>query len=171
MQHGTDLITQLAQIRERQGKEPMPNPGVIQGFGEGTPPPHPLDYQERQNDEFGLDDDNESPLVPPQEYYVKKIAPAKESDMPIPAGPMPNFKLLVMDSAAQYAGHSVVLTQQEQDSISALVIKALRRELDEHLNALPKGQAVIIGYASAIIDSVPSEKRKRGRPRKNAPTV
>lgn len=33
-----DLITQLAEIRARQGLEPIPDPRVIQGFEDGSDP-------------------------------------------------------------------------------------------------------------------------------------
>jgi len=161
MQQGTDLLTQLAAIRERQGKEPLPNPGYIQGFGENdppSPPPPPLYAPPAP------DDDDPSPLIPPQQYYVKKKepeAPALSEEVVIP-----QFKLLVMDSAAQYAGHAVVLEDWERDEIAKLVVQAVKRELDAQASQLQ-----VKGTAFTGAETVSPEKRKRGRPRKNAPVA
>lgn len=165
MQQGTDLITQLAQIRQRQGLEPMPNPGFIAGFGENdppSPPPPPL-YSHPAPD----DDEEPSPLIPPQQLRVKETVnnPVLSEEMVIPS-----FKLVVMDSMATYAGHQVVLEDSERDQVATIVITAIKRELDQLGSNLQKpgtafNYAELASYTSA---GAPEVKRKRGRPRKNA---
>jgi hypothetical protein len=152
MQQGSDLLTQLAAIRERQGKEPLPNPGFIQGFGPGSPaPPPPIIVPSDIEDP----DEEPSPLIPPQQFYVKKA-----SGPPVSIDPqIPNFKLIVMDNAAQYAGHGVVLQDAERDRIAEIIVKAVKRELDGQMQTLGLREAQATGL-------VP--KRKRGRPRKDA---
>ena len=169
MQQGTDLLTQLAAIRERQGKEPLPNPGYIQGFGENdppSPPPPPL-YSPP-----GAEDEDPSPLIPPQQYYVKK----KEPEVPALSEEMiiPQFKLTVMDSLAQYSGHAVVLEDGERDQVATIVITAIKRELDQLGSNLQKpGKALTYGerLQAAAVHATEQIKRKRGRPRKNAPVA
>jgi hypothetical protein len=160
MQQGTDLITQLAQIRQRQGLEPLPNPGFIPGFGENDPPgpPPPPLYSPQ------AEDDDEIP-PPAQQYYVKKQepqTPALSEEMMIP-----QFKLTVMDSMAQYAGHAVVLEDSERDQVATIVITAIKRELDQLGSNLQKpGTAFTYAELESATTAMVPAKRKRGRPRK-----
>ena len=163
-QHGTDLIAQLAAIRELQGKEPLPNPGFIEGFGPGRPPapPPPEAFPDVEDP-----DDEPSPLIPPTQYYVKKkeLGPALNNPTAIDMAASVNFKLIVMDNAAQYAGHAVMLKDAERDTIAEIVVRAVKRELDGEVDKLGLREA----QAQGLVPSVSGTgKRKRGRPRKNA---
>ena len=168
MQQGTDLITQLAQIRERQGKEPLPNPGFIQGFGENDPPspPPPIFVPgttaiEEGNEDLREDLPTWNPKTPTgATHYVAKtvdghgMVPDRLSEEMV----IPQFKLVVMDAAAQYLGHATVLSEEDQNLIRQIVVKSVKRELDAAVAPEASGRAS---------EAPPSPKRGRGRPRKH----
>lgn len=162
MQQGTDLITQLAETRRRQGLPPMPNPHFIHGFGENDPPSPPAPAA--VGSESWAEDDEDPPTAPTgATHYVAQRRPvANDIVSPSPGLSeemvVPQFKLVVMDQMAQYLGHPAVLTEEDQNVIRQVVVKAIKRELD----------AAIAPEASGTgLNAPPSPKRGRGRPRKH----
>ena len=163
MQQGTDLITQLAQIRERQGKEPLPNPGFIQGFGENDPPSPPPPIFVPGATAIEEEEEFENPLatkpsVSGATHYVRKELPPGRLEPLSEEMVIPQFKLVVMDAAAQYLGHATVLSEEDQNLIRQIVVKSVKRELDAAVAPDPSGRAS---------EAQPSPKRGRGRPRKH----
>lgn len=171
MQQGTDLLTQLAQIRERQGKEPLPNPGFIQGFGENDPPSPPPPVMVPG----AIGDDEEPWVEAPKDgptgatHYVAKTPDFKRQTASQARAEMglseemviPQFKLVVMDGAATYAGHACILDQADQDRIAEIVVKAVKRDLDAQL------QTIAPESSGSPSESSQKAKRGRGRPRKH----
>lgn len=154
-----DLHQRLAEIRDLQGKDPMPDPTKIQGFGPEAPPPptsHPV-QQEWPGDTQEPEDFSEepSPLIP----VVRKVL-----NPPLNEGrqnareflPAPDAGVFVMDGHASFKGFTVDLNQAEQDEVSGVIVRAVRRRLDE--------------LSKATINPVqvftPPIHKKRGRPRK-----
>lgn len=156
MQQGTDLLTQLAQIRERQGKEPLPNPGFIQGFGENDPPSPPPPVMVPG----GLED-TDVPEPTGATHFISKVTPGRPTGVgPISEDEMivPQFKLVVMDAAAQYLGHATMLSEEDQNLIRQVIVKSVKRDLDA---------AVAPGSPTEPLGASPVAKRGRGRPRKH----
>ena len=162
-----DLNTRLAQIRELQGKDPLPNPGIIQGFESGSPssPSFPAD----QDVPFEDDDDHlevpESPLIPRRapEYVVKQSAAPASLEPADGLVVIPGGGLVVIDGKASFRGFSVDLLDDERSAVSAVVVLALQRVLEGHMVELRVGLAVGV---------TPEEKqaltpKRRGRPRKD----
>ncbi len=123
----SDLITQLAEIRQRQGLEPIPDPRHIQGFGDGQPPPPPFptfgEPTVTQQDDFDPE--------PEPEMYVQRTSPAEAPRTePPPRTALPQLELVVLDTAAAYRGKDVELTPGESNLVKAIVLGALRRDLD-----------------------------------------
>jgi hypothetical protein len=162
----SDLNQRLEQIREMQGKPPMPNPMFIQGFEPGsTPPPplHPLEIppDDPMADEF-LDGDPPAP-VPASPLVPRRPAPPAPAAPPIP--PIA-FQLVVADGVAAWKGRDVILTVEESNAIKAVVLGALQRELRADLATVGRKR---IRKAKAAPEAASSQPRKPGRPRKVTP--
>ncbi|OGO47235.1 MAG: hypothetical protein A2Z30_03345 [Chloroflexi bacterium RBG_16_64_43] len=128
----SDVLTRLAEIRQRQGLPPI-NPSIIQGFGPEEPPPP--DEPNPDNESFPEDEDDLRAPLPP--------AAAPE----VPASPLVNLgrqatppaaNLLVLDSMAAYQGQKIKLTEKEQGQVVRIVLLAVRRQLKEQLAALDR---------------------------------
>ena len=159
-----DLIQRLAEIRELQGKDPLPDPTVIEGFALGPPPPEetedPEDFYEP------------SPLVPRPAPDARADAQAQ------PERPAPNisFRLLIADREAAYEGHAVTLLVAEYASIVETVINAVKRVLQERLVEVQSKRWEEMraagdpdtGQSRQAPTVIAPPKRKRGRPRKEA---
>lgn len=158
-----NLLDRLAEIREKQGREPIDGTR-IQGFGPDTEPPPgwtapdmtpPPQYEDS-------DEEPEKEVSP----LVRAALPEKPPVQPLPQIPMPD--LAVLDSLASYQGHDVKLNDSETRQVKAVIVKALQRDLRDKMSALkslePRRQrkskpAQISGPGEA-----PAPKR-RGRPR------
>lgn len=140
---GASFVDQLAEVSRRQGKAFI-DPTRIQGFGEEGDPPSP-------------------PLPPdPRPVELKSAAelfggPAVEPAVePAPTIQASSDELVILEKAASYKQHGVMLTDQERAAIVTVVLKALRRDLDDKFRE--------------ISGAVPRRKRtvkaKLGRPPK-----
>jgi hypothetical protein len=130
-----NLNQRLSEIRELQGKSPLPNPNQIMGFGAhdppAPPPPEDLDPSDEEDLPPGwLDPDDEppaqkmipSPLVPVVKHRVME----------------PEADLLVMDGRATFKGRPVRLTEKEQASVIRIVLRSIQRDAAEQLASLTK---------------------------------
>lgn len=142
----SDLNARLNEIREQAGYEPLPDPGKIQGFGEGAPPPPPFTVREpvdlSQVPEPDYDDEEDvyepvppSPLIP----QGAQFAPAP------PSLSKPDFAVVGNDSStyiADYLGRQVELTEQERAKVKRVVLGAIvrvaRMQMAEVEALLPK---------------------------------
>ncbi|MGH2361006.1 MAG: hypothetical protein ACRDGM_10780 [bacterium] len=158
-----DLNTRLAEIRELQGREPLPDPGVIQGFESGSPPPPPMedpDLPDYEDDDYPPE--VESPLIP-HKNPIRRNDTGEEFVARRETALVPGAGLMVVDGKASFRGFTVDLLDDERSAISAVVVLALKRVLEGHMEEL-RG-AISVGIT-------PEEKRafapkKRGRPRKD----
>ena len=138
-----DLIGQLNEIRGRQGKDPIDGT-KIEGGPFAPPPFDPVAArlaEARSYPEEHLETpepqtfDDESPLVAiAKPEFLGKFQPDTFSS-PDVAGhgvaPIVDFELLVMEHSATYRGRPVTLLDSERSLIVGIVLKALRRSLDE----------------------------------------
>jgi hypothetical protein len=132
----TDLRTRLDEISEMQGRAPLPDPGIIQGFGPNDPPPPPLpDFPIRppvdlsavpEAPEEFFDDEDDSPLIPRAPEVEARTETVR----------VPDLAVLGNDNAgtiATYLGRQVELTSQESASVRRVVLKALARRVKSEL--------------------------------------
>ena len=170
------LIDNLAAIRELQGKEPLPNPHMIQGFEPTDPtvPPYnpydaagirdplPEDFGQSA-DPFGLDD---TPPAVPASPLIPRKAPVRTpagDALPAPiTGPV--FSLMVADHIGSWKGREVQLSEKEEKAVRAVVLKAIQRELQADLSEAGVRRAR--KPKDAILADPP---KRRGRPRKVQP--
>jgi len=168
-----DLLTQLAEIRRRQGLEPIPDPRVIQGFGPGSDPPPPFmpsSVTERAQFE---NPDEEEPEGEPQTFTSPLLEAARPQGAPrmVPRAeeavrPEPKFELIVCDLAAGYRGHTVELNTAERKAIIGVVLSALHRTLDDLRREVQAAESITAAEKEALQAPLPPPPRKRGRPRK-----
>jgi len=147
-QAGPNMIEQMAAFNQRIGK-PFVDPTRISGFGEegdAPAPPLPPDLK---------------PLHIPTAKELFGGDPVEAPEPPV--APTPSVlasteELVVLESAASYKQHGVIMTSEERAAIVTVVLKALRRDLDDKFRE--------------IAGTVPRRKRtvaepkKRGRPPK-----
>lgn len=189
------LIDQLASVRERAGLEPLPNPGIIQGFGAFDAPAPPYVPQNPPAPAGWLDDDPdaeedevmESPAPPPSPLVPKRAR------MPLPAPPgLPvsqtttlDFQLVVADRKAAWKNREVVLSEGDEKAVRAIVLRAIQREVDAELAEVSVKrrrkdkrlvQTIDIEPSSpsgreggGLRDVILTQKRKPGRPKKGTP--
>lgn len=175
----TNLLDDLAQVREMQGKPPLPNPHMIQGFEPGSPPVPPLGPHEVDSpsglveDEFlegGPPAEPErpaSPLIPAvHRQTARKFVTGMQAPAPVFPPPPPAFALTVLDEVAGWKGREVRLSDDEQKQIRLVVLRALQRELDADLRPLVRRRA---RKSKAAPEPASVERRGPGRPRKVKP--
>jgi hypothetical protein len=142
-----DLHQRLAEIRAQQGREPLPDPSVIQGFEEGTPPPPefvprpPVDLSavpEGPTEHIYDDPDfePESPLIP---RTTQTPVPEFQQNLPQASAnlPKPDFSIIGVEGvgyAAEYMGRQVGLSEGEVAQAKALVLRAIQRSVQAQLN-------------------------------------
>lgn len=163
------LNKRLAEIRDQQGRDPMPDPTRIEGFGPGHPPtPSTPDVQtswpEDWDGEGEPPDDPPSPMIPATDYVVRKIPLAPNTFLPVNDKTeklLPKPDLLIVGEGAYFRGFDVVLNQAEQDEVAGVVVRAVRRKLDELDGDRVRGLlGAVVDRASEIVP------KKRGRPKK-----
>ena len=178
------LIEQLAEIRERAGHMPMPDPTRIDGAPMAWPQSSPNERQleDPANPEWDEPAPEprypESPLIP--RFDPKPTLPTPDQNPfsgllpPTIQMPDPNA-LVIINTLAFYLGRSVELTDKERTEIAAIVLKGLKRsvqaQLDEVSSLLPKRRRKAKAAPKPEIapEGEPIAKRKRGRPRKVQP--
>ena len=156
------IINDLAKVREMAGRDPLPNPHVISGFGPDDPPAPPLGpIGDEQFDDPYLEGDPEpepapSPLIPRRPAPVV-AAPAPEA----PKVPMPD--LVVINQFAAWKGREVTITEADEKAIRAIVLKVIEREVRADLAAAG------VRRVRKVKTVTPEAPKKRGRPRKVQP--
>ena len=172
------LIHDLAKVREMQGKEPLPDPGVIQGFGPGNPPSPDAPYLPPAHDpdtppdwlDPELDAPPVSEVVPPSPLIPRQSPAPRNRPNPQPAPPLPMPDLVVLDRVASFKGRDVALSEEDEREVRGVVLRALRREVDAALRAVEpprKARTPRTAPAPAPAPEGQAEppKRRRGRPR------
>jgi hypothetical protein len=177
---GDKFLDRLAEIRDAQGREPMPDPSKIEGFGPGHPPvpmdlpPIPDVEDPEDGDPWDLPEGRthsiadvavrkvSSPMIPVAVQRPSVAIPPPTPPPSLPAIDFSTLELVVIEQEAYFRGHSVRLTLEEKALVANLVLAALSRELDDY-------RAQIKGVTEEVTPGLPvAVKRKRGRPRKNA---
>jgi hypothetical protein len=179
------FIDQLAEISRRQGREFI-DPTRIEGFGPGnapaplpptTPPeqlpvPHIPSARDLHGDpvefsqivgEMSVAEPAPSPLV----ELGKKAAPPEVPVVPV--NEVPTASLVIVGRNAVYRDRPVLLNDTEHAAVVAIVLKAIRRDLDVQYQELTgrrprtrKAKKASEPVAAAVAPT----PRKRGRPRK-----
>ena len=169
------LIDDLARLREVQGKEPLPNPHIIAGFGPDDPPTPALGPVDRRGEEFPpmIEDefrDADAPEPPPPSPLIPRRAPtALVSNPGVPltppqmAGMPPLPDLVVLGHVGAWKGREVVLSDAEERAVRAVVLRAIAREVHADLEAAGVRR---VRKAKVELQAAP---KKRGRPRKVKP--
>jgi hypothetical protein len=173
------LIQDLDKIRELQGREPLPDPSVIQGFDQNSPPPPAYDPDvpaEWLDPDLDQHDPRTqlppSPLIPQSAPVPAPVAMPSPSVAAEPARSA-IFALVVADRLASWKSREVLLTEEEEKRVRAIVLGAIQRELVADLEAVTtkrrrrKPVAAVVTNAGVLATEKP-EKRKPGRPRKNS---
>lgn len=158
-----DLNQQLAQFREMTGRPPLPNPHVIQGFGDSGDPPPPLPSNPEPdyilNPELEPEDD-----IPPSPMIPRKPQPT-----PTPTSQAAP-SLAVIDAAAAWKGRGTVLTPERVQAVTRIVLDQLQDDLDADKDAVAGPRRIrkprVAKVPTGAPEPVPSEPAKRGRPRK-----
>ena len=180
------LVEDLNRISAMQGKAPI-DPTII--HGDAPPPRHDPDIPAEWLDpEIDLDEPAPeftappSPLIPrrspahtnpenPREAAREYQPPAGFDAPAFPETAGLTFNLCVADTLASWKQRSVTLTEGEEKAVRAIVLRAIRREVDADLGAVgekprrtrkPKPPV----EASFAAGNQPA-RRKPGRPRKN----
>jgi hypothetical protein len=160
-----DLNQRLAEIRQLQGKEPLPNPHRISGFGEPGDLPSPSGPvtrfipplpESRLEDDFGLEMDAEEPAPP--SLPPSPLIPRKSPLTPSPKVPGLDFDLTELEESDLRAITEIVLKAKLRRIQGALAAVAAPRRLKK------PGKA---SESTGTQEAVSVEPRKRGRPRKS----
>ena len=138
----TDLLSRLAEIRELQGREPIPDPTRIEGFGRGAPSPPPLPAGlERGPVDLSQvpenPDDFENEVIPPSPL-IPTTATLDDFSQRVQSTllPKPDLAVVGIDAKhtiAQYLGREVTLNDRESASVKAVILRALQRVVKEQL--------------------------------------
>lgn len=138
------FMQQMAEFDVRRGKTPI-NPAVIEGFGQGQPPPPPLPPQElgpepaSARDIFGDPVEPAPPGPPASPLVALGHAAGLGAQMAAPVAQARPEVVWVRDLEAGYRGRAVTLTSAEQTVISKVVLKAIKRSLDEQYREISGG--------------------------------
>ena len=173
------LVEDLNKISVAQGKAPI-DPSIIQGQGDWRPPAIDPDVPAEWLDpEIDLGQDAPdfappSPLIPRRSPAHPKPEPASREDArafdataAMVAG-LPVFDLVVADRLASWKKRDVQLTEPEEKAIRAIVLRAIRREVDADLGAVgePVRRKRTPKPAESFAAGNQPARRKPGRPRK-----
>jgi len=167
------LTGKLDEIRAMQGKDPLPDPHKIQGFGPEDPPPPRLLETDPDVPREWLDPEVDfeqpkpkvgpkpSPLIPqPKSVLVSGV---------LPAGPdlLAKVGLVVIDRLAAWKGREVTLSEPEEAKIREVILLAIRREVDADLSAVSRKRPRRPRTAQAGVPNGPAPEvpKRRGRPR------
>jgi hypothetical protein len=132
-----NFIDQLAEVSRRQGK-PFIDPRRIEGFGEGSPPPPPLEDVKIPTaaEMFGGEPVDLPAETPAQSPLIAAAGGFKLVPEAIQQPARPD--LLVMGNQAAYRDRGVELTEREQAVVASVVLKAIKRSLSEQFAALER---------------------------------
>jgi len=123
---GGDLLNQLAAIRERQGRDPI-DPSRIEGVQSAIPddPVRQRLAEAPVREDFPDDEEWELPGEEPSPLIRVAMPPPKATVE------LERSELWVSGTEAGFRGRPVTLNEKEKASIVTVVLKALRRSLDE----------------------------------------
>jgi hypothetical protein len=161
---GADFLSQMAEVRRRQGKAPI-DPPRIEGFGGPGDPPPPAPPQREVHipsaaELFG--GPAAEPMPEPEAPVSPLVAVAQAPEPTRPVDLQITAELIVLDELAQYQDHRVKLTPQEKARLVAIIIGAAKREMSDRyakISALlPKRRR------KTKADDAP---KRRGRPPKD----
>lgn len=147
-----ELNKRLEEIREMQGRSPLPSPHQIQGFGgpgDKPSPPPPANIP----DEWLNPEDDDEPELPPSPLIPRRPV------APVVAKTPPQADMEFSD-----------LTEEDLRQITEIMLKAKLRKLQAALASVaaprkaPKRPQSL--SAPNTPESVSVEPRKRGRPKK-----
>lgn len=157
---GSNPLEKFKNFDRNRGRTPI-NPGVIEGFEDG---------------DWGPDLDDDEPVTPFPSQRANPLPEPEPETYPIPQ-PQPvvradidfgKFALVITDRNAILEDNVAQLTESEVAAIKAIVLRNLKRKLDEQYKTLtasmpkrPRVRRVVNGH-----DAAP---KKRGRPKKDAP--
>jgi|SRR6185436_7863733 len=164
------LTGKLDEIRAMQGKDPLPDPHKIQGFGPEDPPPPRLLETDPDVPREWLDPevDFEQPK-PVSKPKASPLIPQPKPVMP-PAGVdlLTKVGLVVIDRLAAWKGREVTLSEPEEAKIRQVILLAIRREVDADLSAVSSKRPRRPRTAPVApngTDVQPQAPKRRGRPR------
>jgi hypothetical protein len=169
------LMDRLAEIRQMQGKDPLPDPTKTP-VAPGVSPLGPPLGEARQPVDKDLPADWLDPEIDlGQEPAYMQQAKAPSSPLiprataPPPIPSVPN--LLVSDRTAAWKGRIVNLSEADEASIRQVVLVAIRREVDADLASVAPKRSRRPRLSSTGLpaapgpDAAPVAPRRRGRPR------
>jgi len=169
------IMDRLAEIRQMQGKDPLPDPTKTPASPGMDPLGPPLDTPRQPVDKDLPADwlDPEIDLGQEPAYMQQAKAPSSplipRAQAPAPIPSVPN--LLVSDRAAAWKGRIVNLSEVDEARIREVVLVAIRREVDADLESVtqkrtrrPRKPAVGLPAAPGPETAV-QPPRRRGRPR------
>jgi len=170
------IMDRLAEIRQMQGKDPLPDPTKTP-TAPGINPLGPPLGEARQP----IDKDVPTDWIDPEidlgqePAYMQQVSKAPASPLiprnqtPAPIPSVPN--LLVSDRTAAWKGRIVNLSEVDEASIRQVVLVAIRREVDADLASVapkrtrrPRKPSVGLPAAPGP-DAAVVAPRRRGRPR------
>lgn len=178
------LLTDLDRVRQMQGRDPMPDPTKIQGFGPDDPPQPdylppaispdlPPEWIDPELDvPRNAQASPQSPLMALGAQGTKAVVsspPAAPAALPDPG----QFQMIVCDRVAAWKGRSVELSEADEKAVRLVVIRAIQREVQADLEAVVprrkrRARAATTTVAAEHVDSPPrvAVRVKRGRPGK-----
>ena len=169
------ILDRLAEIRQMQGKDPLPDPTKTP-VAPGVSPLGPPLGEARQPVDKDLPADWLDPEIDlGQEPAYMQQAKAPSSPLiprataPPPIPSVPN--LLVSDRTAAWKGRIVNLSEADEASIRQVVLVAIRREVDADLASVAPKRSRRPRLSSTGLpaapgpDAAPVAPRRRGRPR------
>jgi len=131
------IIEQLEAIRKRQGRDPMPDPRVIQGFGPGDAPPPSIIEQRlaEATPRESFEDDEPEPV---SQTPVPTFSRPQVASPLIPTVPqtLDQVELMVVNEHATFRGRTCVMSERERAKIVAVVLQAISRSVREQLREL-----------------------------------
>jgi len=170
------ILDRLAEIRQMQGKDPLPDPTKTPASPGMNPLGPPLDAPRQQVDPDLPKDWLDPEIDLGQEpAYMNQVAKAPSSPLipraqtPAPIPSVPN--LLVSDRTAAWKGRIVNLSEADEASIRQVVLVAIRREVDADLASVAPKRSRRPRLSSTGLpaapgpDAAPVAPRRRGRPR------
>jgi len=168
------IMDRLAEIRQMQGKDPLPDPTKTPSAPGYDPLGPPLDTPRQQVDPDLPKDWLDPEIDLGQEpAYMKPPAPASplipRAQTPAPIPSVPN--LLVSDRTAAWKGRIVNLSEVDEARIREVVLVAIRREVDADLESVTQKRTrremkPAVGLPAAPgPEASPVAPRRRGRPR------
>jgi len=157
-------IAQMEAVRARRGLAPI-NPFEIEGSGTGFPPLTVQDLVEDGTLKPPPEVADQAPTLPTPRPPTLLMNP-----LPEPAEPEePTYQLMIGDAHASYLGHEVELSEAEQGLVAAIVLRAIRRRVNEQYRALRARVPKPPVRRPSPSRRSPQPRRRNGTARQEAP--